>query len=541
MTAPKFLFINKHPQSDSLSHSNKQERISIHSHVQKGRRYKKADHRIGHDTRLPLLQLQPARRPRGESGGDALVTSDQCPIERTSRDQMPDSSRQPLSPQAAGLRDAISSLGSSSNRSTPQSIPVFPASAEESFDPFDVTCIRVDGAVHSLLQYFLLVQHPGCWHIERASRPDHKYVFQFDAMSVIQGCLHDEYNMYALLASMASFMTYLDEIPPSRDGSYYIHKALKASQEYVHSHQPITGRMIFNVFHLGCAEWYRYNGHAAYVHLKAAKKLVDAMGGLKAMDGPLVDLLLSGDQYVAAELRQKPLWSPTDFESGDSHPMTAHGLCELQKLLSGKVKTAAGLLTSTQQEIVPTGLRWIILDLAVVLSVLRSSQSPDMALGKLPADGIHWVHIRTLAIRHRLLSMDLSDPRSGAIRTAIVLWIFRIFTISGRKRSIKIIAPFLREMLLTIVDHLWDGHEEVRLWILTVGALSASSGSDCHDWFVGELRRCLTSTLDNPDPDTIFDALILLSERFFYLALEEASTLRSLAKDIYHVRLEEKE
>ncbi|EXJ85858.1 hypothetical protein A1O1_06227 [Capronia coronata CBS 617.96] len=526
MKASKFMFINKDAQSESLSHSNRHERISIHSHVQKCQRYKKAEGRVSHATPLRLLQPgnrsgNPGHRPE-QSGDDVLTASEQstAPKHNAGHVHVAPWEMSPIN---------------GPKQTSPHIIPVFPASAEESFDPFDVTCITVDAAVHSLLQYFLRVHHPNIWHIERAVRLDHQYTFRSDAMSIVQGCLHDQYNMYALLASMASYMTYIDGIPSPADGTYYIHKALKASQEYVHSRQPITGRMVFNIFNLGCAEWYRYNVDAAYVHLKAAKSMVDSMGGLKILDGPLIDLLLTGDGYVAAELRAKPLWSASDFEPGDDHPMTTYGICELRKLLSGRVKIAAGLLTPTQQDIVPADLRWIILDLAVALSVLRASQSSDRAADKPPSDSLHWVHIRTLTIRHRLLSMQLDDPRSGALRTALVLWIFLIFTVSGRKRSIKIIAPFLRETLLSIADELWAGHEEVQLWILSVGSFCAAPDSEDHRWFVDEVANRLTGALD--DLDTISELLRAQSQKFFYLEPAQSSVLQTLAEDIHKRRV----
>lgn len=427
------------------------------------------------------------------------------------------------------------SPNSSSNHSSPQRIPVFPASAEESFDPFDVTCVKVDQPIHSLLQYFLRVYYPNIWHIEREVRSDHNYLFRQDAMTLMQGCLHDEYNMYSLVASMASYMTYIDGIPVSGDGNLYVHKALRASQKYVQSGQPITTRMVFNIFHVACSEWFRYNVDAAYVHFKAAKTVVDEMGGLGAVEGPLAELLVTGDAYVAAELSTKPLWTDSDFESGDNHPMTEYGVHELQKLLSGCVQIGAGLLTSSQQEIIPAGLRWIILDLAVVLSVLRSSLSSDPAVPKPPVGCLHWVHIRTLAIRLRLLAMELDDARSDAVRIAVVLWIFLSFTVAGRKRSAKVVAPLLRQALLGISEEEWHGHEEVHQWVLTIGALSATLGSDEHTWFVGEINALPVGELQ--DMGKIFHALVALSARFFYLESAQKTVMTALADDLLHMRM----
>ncbi|EXJ67144.1 uncharacterized protein A1O5_09791 [Cladophialophora psammophila CBS 110553] len=548
MKAPKFMFINKTADSDSLSHSHKSERIKIHSHVQKGRRYKKSDGGIVYAA--PFPRLQPGRRVGDLDEGQDQPNHDKNHIPKSptqtasdlayfrSASSIPCSGDQSLLPLDPNIDPLLWDYSQPylTPSGSPQSIPVFPASADVNFDPFDVTCVKVDQPIFSLLHYFLRVFHPNVWHLERTVQTDHEYAFRYDAMSVVQGCLHDKYNMFALLAYMASYMQDIDGIPPPGDSALYIHQALKASQNYVKSRQPITGRMIFNIFAMGCAEWYRYNREAAYVHLKAAKSMIDSIGGLKSQDGPLVDLLLTGDAYVAAELQTKPLWSDSDFDNGDDHPMTAYALQELQKLLSGTVIIGSGLLNSAQQQIIPAALRWIILDLAVVLSVYKSSPS---AAEDQPYGGLHWVHVRSIAIRHRLLHLELADPRSDAVRTAIVLWMLLAFTVTGRKRTAKVVAPFLRDQVRSVPEGQWGGHEEVHLWVLSIGALSAPVGTEDHTWFEAQIGSLSIGRA--ADADRIFATLIALSERFFYLELAQKNDVRALADDIHDLQTTRRE
>jgi hypothetical protein len=541
------MFINKDAKSDSLSHSHKNERIQIHSHVQKGRRYKKSDGGLIHASQLPLLQPGPAsseskapgkqssdkagsREKESTPKGSSFLQRRESPSIAIARQQ----NHERQDPNIDPLLWDYSQLPTNPSVSPP-SVPTFPASAEENFDPFDVTCVKVDQAVYGLLQYFLRRFHPNIWHLERAIRPDHAYTFRYDAMTVVQGCLHDEYNMYALLAHMSSYMYGIERTTPGGDWELYMHKALKASQNYVKSGNPITGRMILNTFSLACAEWYRYNHDNAYVHFKAAKSMSDSIGGLRMLDAPLAELLLTGDAYVAGELKTKPLWSDSDFDNGDDHPMTAYALQELQNLLSGIVPTGSGLLTSSHQDIIPSGLRWVILDLAVVLSVLKSSLSTDPSVAQpSSAEGLHWTHIRSMAIRHRLLQMELEDARSDAIRTAIVLWMFICFTVSGRKRSAKVIAPFLRETLLEISDDEWQSHAEIHLWVLTVGSLCATVGSEEHSWFVAQMDSSLKESIRGSDQ--IFSTLVGLSNKFFYHEPAQKYNLRAVADDIQDMR-----
>ncbi|KAJ9611371.1 hypothetical protein H2200_004555 [Cladophialophora chaetospira] len=541
MKPAKFMFINKDAKSDSLSHSHKNERVQIHSHVQKGRRYKKSDNGIIYAPQLPFLQ--PGRRSRDTNDREDQVPDEDVQTQqpttfllRRTSSPVPAASHQyleQLDPNLDPLLWDYSQVPVTPSLS-PQSVPTFPASAEESFDPFGVTCVKVDESIYSLLQYFLARFHPNIWHLERAIRTDHAYAFRYDAMSVIQGCLHDEYNMYALLAHMSSYMQGIDGARATGDWDFYMHKALQSSQNYVKSGKPITGRMILNTFSLACAEWYRFNLENGYIHFKAAKSMIDTIGGLQAVDAPLAELLLTGDAYVAGELRTKPLWSDSEFDNGDDHPMTAFALQELQKLLSGTVQIGSGLLTSAHQGIIPADLRWVTLDLAVALSVLRSSRSNEPASAAQSSEGLHWVHIRSIAIRHRLLHMDLSDPRSDAVRIALVLWMFLCFTVTGRKRSVMVIAPFLQETLLTIAEEEWHHHEEVHLWILTIGALCATVGTAEHNWFMEQINA--SSKTSTGDSAKIFGTLAALSEKFFYHELAQKYKLRALADDLHDMR-----
>jgi hypothetical protein len=266
--------------------------------------------------------------------------------------------------------------------------------------------------------------------------------------------------------------------------------------------------------------------------------MVEAMGGLQELDKPLQELILLGDAYIAAEMKTKPQWTDADLDNSDENHATAHGLQELQKLLSGDVPFASGLLTSMQQEIVPSTLRWIVLDLAVILSVLRSTSSPTSTAQSRSADSLHWVHRRGIAIRHRLLNLELGDLRSDAVRTAMVLWMFMCFSVAGKRRSVKVIAPFLKETLVEIEEYEWHGHKDVRCWVLIIGALSATTGSPDYFWFVGQLN--ILACTRARSADGILASMISLCDRFFYLESAQQTSMTILAEGLYQLRSKQK-
>jgi len=531
MSRHQYLFINKTADSDSLSHSNKPERVRIHSHVQKGnRRQSTVDE--GSQTSSEAHQLT---APTGKAAWTQWISrfsanSEQhgdrrAPPLASTYNQQTDESRS----NHLGLMPMLDPTRIRRLPTRPQAIPRFPQREHTVVDPFDVTCIKVDATVHQLLQYFLTVSHPNTWHTEQVPRKNLRYTFRSDAMTIIQGCLHDEMNMYCLLASMASQMTFLDCVNLQQDERYFIHNAIVATQKHFQGHPVITTRLVFNVFHLGVAEWYRFNVDAAYVHLKAAKAMIDQLGGLKQIDKPLVEMIILGDGYVAAERLTAPVFSADDFDPGGDEIVIQQGLRSIKTILSGRSHIAAGLLASSQQDVVQANMRWIIMDLAVCLSLLKDHLAGRRDIASSP-NTLHWLHLRNLAIRHRLLAMDVQDARADALRIALVMWTLMAFTVTGLKRSVKTMVSKLRQVLLPIPDERWEGHKEVRLWILVIGAISATEASWDQSWFWEEITELPVADLR--DAALTESALIHLCDQFFYLESVQKSMLQNLSQNL---------
>jgi len=411
-----------------------------------------------------------------------------------------------------------------------------PQSADDIIDPFNTTCIVVDSTAHTLLQYFLRTVHPSVWHVLCADSNGTASIFKDKAMSILQGALSDPYDMYCLLASMNVHMRYLDNCESGKDNDFYIVKAVKASHDYMQRADRISEKMIFNVFQLGFAEWYRNNQHAALVHFRATTNMTYSIGGLKAIARPVADLLVLGDGYIAGELGTMPIFSHTEFARQDDpdSPMSVYVLETLQTMLSGSVATARGLLQNARKEIVPRNMELMIMDLAVVASVMRAADA-DETPQHLADSALHWIYHRTLVIRHQLLEVKFEDPRAESIRIAIILWILQCFTRAGRIRSTKIIAPQLRKSLQDAAEGAWKGHSEVNLWILIVGATSARTGSGDHAWFVQRILRSmvLPSTVDEV---AVKNELVQLCGKFFYRESMQSEMLEMLATKIASMR-----
>ena len=256
--------------------------------------------------------------------------------------------------------------------------------------------------------------------------------------------------------------------------------------------------------------------------------LVQHLGGLSSIHHSLAELIILGDGYVAAELGEKPVYSPSELDD-DSEALTPkEGIEIMRALLDGSRHTASGLLASDQRDVVPAELRWIIMDMAVCLGVFRDHTSKSGA-NDAPASILHWLHLRNLAIRHRLMALDLEDKRSRALSTALLIWDLLLFTVAGKKRTAKIVAAKLRDCLTSISDDAWDDHEQVHLWILSIGAMSAARDSELQSWYVETISTVLAMVQEVPGMNiTSFEAFAALQSRFLYLESAQKSDLRGL-------------
>lgn len=522
----QLMFINKTADSASFSHSKGNERIRIHRHAYRNRRSEKSQDGTLH-ANSSIVQAKYPRTKAVTSKGNPVTWGRELMLSFKS---LPTATMTTTSQEQSDATVSPANVLSELQHQTCFSlqIPTFPMNENDLVDPFGVTCVQVDPIIHKLLLYFIYVHHPNIWRLEHVVRSDKAYKFQCDAKLVVQTCLGDEYSMYCLLASMNGHMLHMEGIETGKDDCHFISKAITASQEYIKNGLPITTLMIFNTFHLGCAEWSRNNAKAAYIHLRAVKSMVDASGGLETLDQQFAELLVLGDGYLAAELQKKPLFSHQELPPGDESPMEGYGVYHLRKLLSGSIPTGAGLLLSSQHLIVPSTLRCIILDLAVGISILNS-YFPTRMDRVAPVAVVHWVFRRTLINRHCLLDLEFEDKRIEAIRIALIMWTLRT-TGAGRKRTSRVMAPHLLKTMVMISQAHWNGHDEIRAWILTIGAISAAPYSNENKWFIGELRsQCFCEIRDSR---TILQNLIERASRFLMLGAIECEALEELSHAI---------
>jgi hypothetical protein len=580
-----FLFVNKDASSASLNRSTAREQTSINSHVQRGRRHNRQSNpnsrrSLKERDRLDNKEISPPSLSQSDSSL-SLSTSASAPSPSSSSTSSASSSL-PVRTAHDGEHSRLSTAKDFLNgepldaadddrirtaQQTSQDLISIASPAAEvdehphsttgglltpiaspadvmqfasnPVDPFANSSIPIDAKTYSLIQYYKHVYHPAVWHVETRATPKGGYEFQTSSADVIKSALQSDVDMYALLACMAARQVYVDRLPNATNSTdEYLGKALAATRRFImqrassgpKSHEEI----LMVIFHLYAAEGYRNNTAAAKIHMKGAKTIVAAIGGLsKLRDPQMRELLIIGDGLLSAMTLQ-PCELPCEFDPGDyldAAPPNlrinaTYDLCFI----------APALRLNLRKDIIPQEIQALLDEIAALQWVLVNAKS---AITNASKHAMRWIQMRSMAIRHRLLAYDTDDKRLDVVRASLVLWVVTTTTLLGLKRLSLVIAPQIGNKLRSVgTDNAaWEvWHRDLLAWMLSLGAMSAMPGSEDARWFVGELVGVLQSTglqIDGgSDPGVILQHLVALQADFFYHPSVHDEYLERLATEI---------
>ncbi|RMZ82644.1 hypothetical protein DV738_g1643, partial [Chaetothyriales sp. CBS 135597] len=410
--------------------------------------------------------------------------------------------------------------------------------ANNPIDPFRKSSIALDQTAHSLLEYYRCVYHPAVWHVETKATQQGDYGFQTSATEVIQSALQSDVDMYALLACMSSRRHYVDGQPGSYETDEYLGKALAATRRFMKDRartEPKSNEEILMViFHLYATEGYRNNVEAAKVHMRGARTIIDMLGGLQNLRDPQMrELLIIGDGLLSA-MTLAPCMLPCEFDPGSYLEATPPELYLNSTYdLRG---IATGFKEGTNARLIPLTIQQLIDETADISWVLSNANdgSPEAS-----RHALRWIQIRSMAVRHKLLGLTLNDQLHNALRSTLVLWIVTSTTLLGKVKLRFFIAPQVRAILRSAAHERrdWNGHFDIKAWILTLGSICCFPGSPDQDWFVRKLYQFIVNTapFDRSSllsEDVVFHQLEHLMGRFFYHEPVFEGGLRSLAREL---------
>ena len=486
------LWVHKDPTSKSFSNSDAIERASIYSHVQK-------------------LRLRKRRR-----------NAQQCKGKPKQDNQ--------LTIQQNGQRNGHLNVQQKVEHNGELSLRMMVQPNGDTIDPFDSICVPMDMEMHSLLQYYVSVMHPG-GHTKTDSRTTRlllrcSQMFRSTAMSVIQDCMSNEMAMYSLLASVVSHGETFKSIYSNRKADEYMSKALKVFRTHLNYSPVVDEGLVLSIFHLSCAEMYRCNLDAAQVHMKVIERLINEMGGLSKIDPDFMEILVIGELYLATE-QIRPSVFQRMYDPGPPPDHLTPAMVQTWSPEPFPTELGQRLLCPSHSDIVTDELALIVCDMIESVGVMHHIWSLDLH----DPSSLRWIYFRNLSIRHRLLGVQVEDPRSNALRMCLLIWIMLTTTLCGAKRTGHRLAPVLREIILEIDDASWESHRDVEVWILIIGALaSVEAGDETHTWFIDRILeatagwRCRFGSKEH--------WLWQFSREFFYLDRIQRTSLSRLAKEL---------
>lgn len=522
----KFFFINKTENSDHLSRSLHHESVAIQRYVQTGR--KRA--RIPQHLKVPTVVHVSGSTLDLDQHESVLTNHETENIESVHSEHEPHTQPNGLQFVRDEFLHGTPTHGASL---------ILQRTLSER-DPFGVSCVPIDKSVAGLLHYYMYCYHPSQWPNEMALLRHGVYVFEDAVMQVMRAAISDKMTMHCLLGAAACRLQYVDKLPSSLVAGAerrHIIIALQRLSSYVAvadlQDPEQLRRCLTCIMFLSSAEAYRGELGASKMHLDAAVRLLKPIGGISALrDQPLHGQYAMADLFLACvDLR------PCFFEcSYDPGPASSLQLDDTE-WGAPHTSTEACSLLDRSKSFIPIEMQAIIQDLVeshtVRTRITTSTMPPSRA-----KQVTHWITLRNMAIRHRLLALETSDCRCHALRTAIIMWTLLTMNITGRAKTVKLMAPKLKDILSSTLETHWVGNEDIKLWIALIGLYCADDDSEASDWFRGECCKltpcCIPTSVANICTFDLADRLEVFQHNFFYDSETQNARTRSLADSLEH-------
>src|SRR5262249_50696702 len=137
----------------------------------------------------------------------------------------------------------------------------------------------------------------------------------------------------------------------------------------------------------------------------------------------------------------------------------------------------ASLLLNRDNCIVPLDLRILIEQVRESYSIKSRLRTASMSAVR-AMQVTHWITTRNMAIRNRMLALVPSNSRTNALRVALIMWTLLAMNLTGRTKTVKVMAPMLRSILVGTPSD-WACNRDLRMWVLIVGyGCSAEGGTE---------------------------------------------------------------
>jgi len=531
----RFYFINKSENSTHLSQSSSTEQAAIQSHVQRGRRRSRRGKSVSF---AAYAHFKSNKGPENSSTNTAISVSKPSsshPVQQVNSSVKFAQEKHPPQPKHQGETEPLRNQYHPTKLTTPNTSNArilfvysrpnrsqrdreledarrkahaareahrkrrarlcIPSPTSQSHlckvDPFNTASVRVDNTVAGLLHYYIYYYHPTLWPNEMTVLRHGLYTFQGAVNHIIRMAIEDKLAMYCLLSASASRLQFIDRLPcPKVTGKegYYLQNALRLLRSRIDASVPQASeqlrQLLICIVFLASAEAYRDEISAAKTHLRAAVGLLERKGGLMYIhDENLRGQLAMSDLYLAC-VKLEPCLFNCDYDPG---PASALGLQE-EELNPLWDEATANYLLNSDIHILPLNLRVLIEQVLESYSIKVRLQTSSMSASR-AMEITHWITKRNMAIRHRLLALKTNDLNVHALRVSIIMWTLLTMNVTGRTKTVKVMAPMLRSILAGIPPSNGFSNKDINFWILLVGFSCTVEGSEDSAWYAKQCCR----------------------------------------------------
>lgn len=535
--ASELLWINKNSKSDHLSQSSAGEKTLINRYVQTGRKRKRK-------SKAPHAERDAASSERHTDSNAEMKASGSATQNCVNPSTIVSHAMQgapavdpecpalevmvePRVSQIAWKRRVIEASGAQQIR----------RGVSSAMDPFETGSVRIDTTERSLLHYYVNFYHPTIWPNELAAQRKGLYAFRSAVEHIMCMAWADELAMCSLLSAASSRFRFIDRLPspPPLEKEYcYLDRALNLLRMRINENtkdEKKVKELLQHVMFLASAEAYRDNVKAAQIHLKAAVKLLASRGGIMQVeDQCLQGQLLMTDLYLAC-INVVPCIFQCDYDPGPANTLLLEEW-ELTPSENGNIGTA--LLTKSNMT-VPIEFKHLIRQIVESYGIKTRLRIDTMSLSR-AMETTHWITKRNMAIRNRLLALKAKNTKVQALKMVLIMWTLLSMNLTGRIKTVKIMAVGLMETMIKSKFADWTGDEDIRLWILLVGYTCAAENTETCEWFyqqcceVGGLLSPLTTFLVKEQ--SIAETLEKFQCRFLYHAPVQEQRMQDLVRKL---------
>ena len=390
-------------------------------------------------------------------------------------------------------------------------------------DPFASTPVRMNKEIHKLLQYYISYSILTAFKGEVVGK---EHLLQIPGplpAAIVHRSLTSEVHCYALLTATASHINRITGAGQKSQNTYMAPavRSLRSFLESLDTQNSIEPQIVLDVLFLSNAERCQQNDDIALTHLRILRQLTQLLDMSLAFDRYVYEMVRDADVFLAVETATPPIfalfWGPSVIPRSrktlidqeldlafSRRPVDPHwgflGV-ETSQTVKFEQRMGAGFVDALNAGLFSTEMCSIIsdvvqmLDMAVYSSICQSATEADAV----------WVHKRTTALAHRLLSVEvinrsardhnrtastveshvisLTNRQEECCRLALIILLTYIPSTVAR-HSVNMNKVRL-QLALSGLNVSWGSRlaDEVMLWILVTGFFASLDHPE-EEWFV---------------------------------------------------------